>query len=78
MHNRYVTIKYRLLYQPSQNRDCATGWTTGVWFPIGGSDGILPPHHRVQTGFGAHPATYPIGTRGSFPTDAWSWPLTFI
>jgi hypothetical protein len=23
------------------------------------------PHHRVQTGSGAHPASYPIGTRGS-------------
>jgi hypothetical protein len=24
-------------------------------------------HHRVQTGSGAHPASYPVGTRGSFP-----------
>jgi hypothetical protein len=24
-------------------------------------------HHHVQTGSGAHPASYPIGTRGSFP-----------
>jgi hypothetical protein len=24
-------------------------------------------HHRVQTGSGAHPASYPTGTRGSFP-----------
>jgi hypothetical protein len=24
-------------------------------------------HHRVQTGSGAHPASYPIDTRGSFP-----------
>jgi hypothetical protein len=22
-------------------------------------------HHRVQNGFGAHPASYPMGTRGS-------------
>jgi hypothetical protein len=31
---------------------------------------------------GAHPASYTVGTRGSFPTDkaagAWSWPLTSI
>jgi hypothetical protein len=31
-------------------------------------------HHRVQNGSGAHPASYPKGTRGSFPgskaTDA--------
>jgi hypothetical protein len=24
-------------------------------------------HHRVQSGSGAHPASYPMGIRGSFP-----------
>jgi hypothetical protein len=24
-------------------------------------------HHHVQTGSGAHPASYPMDTRGSFP-----------
>jgi hypothetical protein len=24
-------------------------------------------HHRVQNGFGAHPASYPMGTGGSYP-----------
>jgi hypothetical protein len=24
-------------------------------------------HHRVRNGSGAHPASYPMGTRGSFP-----------
>jgi hypothetical protein len=24
-------------------------------------------HHHVQNGPGAHPASYPLGTRGSFP-----------
>jgi hypothetical protein len=24
-------------------------------------------HHRVQNGSGAHPASYPMGTRDSFP-----------
>jgi hypothetical protein len=24
-------------------------------------------HHRVQNSSGAHPASYPMGTRGSFP-----------
>jgi hypothetical protein len=24
-------------------------------------------HHHVQNGSGAHPASYPMGTRGSFP-----------
>jgi hypothetical protein len=26
-------------------------------------------HHRVQNGFEAHPASYPLGIRGSFPGD---------
>jgi hypothetical protein len=34
-------------------------------FPAG--DGNFSLHHRVQTGSGAHPASYPMGTRGSFP-----------
>jgi hypothetical protein len=24
-------------------------------------------HHRLQNGSGAHPASYPVGNRGSFP-----------
>jgi hypothetical protein len=28
--------------------------------------GILPLRHRVQTGSMAHPASYPVGIRGSF------------
>jgi hypothetical protein len=26
-------------------------------------------HHRIQNGSEAHPASYPMGTRGSFPGD---------
>jgi hypothetical protein len=37
-------------------------------------------HHRVQNGSGAHTASYPVGTRGSFSggkaAGVWSWPLT--
>jgi hypothetical protein len=29
--------------------------------------GNFPLHHRIQNGSGAHPASYPMGTRGSFP-----------
>jgi hypothetical protein len=29
--------------------------------------GNLSLHHSVQNGSGAHPASYPMGTRGSFP-----------
>jgi hypothetical protein len=28
--------------------------------------GIFSLHHRVQTGSGAYPASYPMGTRSSF------------
>jgi hypothetical protein len=37
--------------------------------------------HLVQTGPGAHPASYPMGAGGSFPggkaAGVWSWPLTY-
>jgi hypothetical protein len=32
-----------------------------------GRKGFLSFRHRVQTYSGAHPASYPVGTRGSFP-----------
>jgi hypothetical protein len=39
-------------------------------------------HHSVQTGSGAHSASCPMGTEGSFPGNkaagAWSCPLTSI
>jgi len=39
-------------------------------------------HHCVQNGSGVHPASYPMGTRGSFrgckAAGAWSWQLTSI
>jgi hypothetical protein len=37
----------------------------GVRVPAGAGNFSL--YHRVQTGSGAHPASYPMGTRGSFP-----------
>jgi hypothetical protein len=38
---------------------------TRVQFPAGAGNFSL--HHRVQNGSGAHPASYPMGTTGSFP-----------
>jgi hypothetical protein len=38
-----------------------------VRFPAGAGNFSL--HHRVQNGSGAYPASYPVGTRGSFPRD---------
>jgi hypothetical protein len=49
---------------------------------LGGAQGQIYLYHRVQTGSWAHPASYPMGTRGSFlrgkASGAWSWPLTSI
>jgi len=49
-------------------------------FPAGAGNFSL--HHRVQNGSGTHPATYPMGIRGSFPggkvVGAWIWPLTEV
>jgi hypothetical protein len=39
------------------------GWL-GVRVPA--EAGNFPLHHCIQTGSGAHPASYPMGTRGSF------------
>jgi hypothetical protein len=36
-----------------------------VKFPVGAGDFSL--NHHVQNGSGAHPASYPMNTRGSFP-----------
>jgi hypothetical protein len=36
-----------------------------VRFPAGA--GNFSRHHRVQNGSGTHKASYPMGTRGSFP-----------
>jgi hypothetical protein len=36
-----------------------------VRFPVGA--GHFSVYYRVQNGTGAHPASYPRGTRGSFP-----------
>jgi hypothetical protein len=55
------------------------GWS-GVRVPVGAGNFSL--HHRVQTGSGAHLASYPMGTRGSFlgfkVAGVWSWPFASI
>jgi hypothetical protein len=40
-------------------------WDSKVRFPV--EAGNFSLHHRIQNGCGAHPASYPVGTRGSFP-----------
>jgi hypothetical protein len=57
-----------------KSRDSSVGIALGyglddrgsrVRFPAGAGDFSL--HHRVQNSSGAHPASYPKVTRGSFP-----------
>jgi hypothetical protein len=83
------TISEWILGKKSENM-----WTGFIWFRIRTMDergsrvrfpaaaGIFSLHHRVQNGSGAHLASYPMGTRGSFPGSkavrVWSWPLTSI
>jgi hypothetical protein len=38
---------------------------SGVRFPA--EAGNFSLHHRIQNGSGTHPASYPMGSRGSFP-----------
>jgi hypothetical protein len=40
-------------------------WSSRVQFPAGAWNFSL--YHRVQNGSGAHPASHPMVTRGSFP-----------
>jgi hypothetical protein len=51
-------------------------------WPTQSKAGNFSLHYRVQNGSGAHPASYPMGNRCSFPGGkaawAWSWPLTSI
>jgi hypothetical protein len=58
----------------SQSRHSTVGIALGyglddqgsrVRFPAG--TGNFSLRHRVQNGYGAHPASYPMGTGGSFP-----------
>jgi hypothetical protein len=57
----------------SESRDSSVGIALGFGLDDGDSRFRLPAvagnfslHHHVQNGSGAHPAFYPIGTRGFF------------
>jgi hypothetical protein len=52
-------------YGSGSSGSLTTGWTIGVRSPIGAEDFSSSP--CVQTGSGAHPASYPVGTGGPFP-----------
>jgi hypothetical protein len=61
-------------YSLSESRDSSVGIALGYGLDDRGSGVRFPArtgnyslHHRVQNGSGAHPASYPMDTRGSFP-----------
>jgi hypothetical protein len=76
-------------YPLDKSRDSSVGIALGYGSDDRGSEvrfmagaGNFTLHHRVQIGAGGHPASYPMGTKGSFPrgkaAGAWNWPLTSI
>jgi hypothetical protein len=75
-HFSYITFKNR---DSSVSIVTELSWLDNqgsmVWFPVG--TGNLSLHHCVQNSSGAHPAPYPMGTRGRV-AGVWSWPLTSI
>jgi hypothetical protein len=77
LSGKYMILRPWLLFisffKKSWSLDSAVGIATcyglddrgvGVRFPVGT---VFFPLHVVQTGFGTHPASYPVGTVGSFP-----------
>jgi hypothetical protein len=65
---------FHVVYKGNESRDSSVGVALGyglddqgsrVRFPAGVGNFSL--HYRVQNGSGAHPASYPMDTKGSFP-----------
>jgi hypothetical protein len=60
-----ISLKYRFLRTVGIALRCGLDDRgPRVRFPAGAGNFSL--HHRVQNCSGAHPASYPMGTRGSF------------
>jgi hypothetical protein len=85
---QFCKIHFNIILICVSSRDSSDGIATG--YRLGGLDGLgtVPGRDKrfffsyVQTGTGAHPASCPTGTGGSFPwskaTGMWNWPLTCI
>jgi hypothetical protein len=73
-HTKGTSAEFNVSFHFGNSRDSSVDIALGygledrgsrVRFPAGAGNFSL--HHRVQNGSGAHPASYPMGTRGSFP-----------
>jgi hypothetical protein len=79
LEHTVVTITYSLILGVGWAQHYSAGLRAG-WsgFRVSAGAPYFSLLHHVQTGSGAHPASYPMDTRGSFPGDktakAWIWP----
>jgi hypothetical protein len=71
-----IKLHYRVHKIIFKSRDSSVGIALGQGLDDRGSRvrfragaGNFSLHHRVQNGSGAHPPSYPVGTKGSFPGD---------
>jgi hypothetical protein len=71
---RNNTVRLRCVFGNAENRDSSVGIALGYGLDDRGSRVRFPAvagnfslHHRVQNGFGAHPASCTMGTMGFFP-----------
>jgi hypothetical protein len=82
-HQARIDMVLLFCWPQKLNRDSSVGIALGYELDDRGSRvrflavaGNFSLHRSVQNGFGAHPASYPIGTRGSFSggkaAGAWS------
>jgi hypothetical protein len=68
-----ILLDFVTLIILGKSRDSSVGIALGYGLNDRGSRARFPHevsnfslHHRVQNGSGVHPASYPMGTRGSF------------
>jgi hypothetical protein len=71
-----ITELFNDALQTTKSRDSSIGIALGYGLDDRGSRIPFPAragnfslHHRGQNGSEAHPASYPMGTKGSFPGD---------
>jgi hypothetical protein len=72
--NSLAMTSFLILKSACMRRDSSVGIALGYglddrgsWFRFPEGAGTFSLHHRVQNVSGAHPASYPMGTRVSFP-----------
>jgi hypothetical protein len=72
--NTFNIYSFHIVFVSYKSRDSSVGIALGyglddrgsrVRFPAGARNFSL--HHRIQNGSRTHRASYPMGTRGSFP-----------